>query len=147
MIEKIKKRYKIGYTSGVFDMFHVGHLNIIMKSKELCDFLIVGVTTDEMAQYKNKKPIIPLEERMRIVEAIKYVDQVIPQKTLHKFDVWEVYKFDVIFVGSDWKGTTKWNDLEIQFKKIGTDVIYFDYTPAISSTLLREKLEASKKIK
>src|SRR5690554_2830226 len=103
------KKYKIGYTTGVFDMFHIGHLNILKKSKEMCDYLIVGVTTDELVSYKNTKAIIPHEERMMIVESIKYVDKVVPQDNMDKFVAWERYKFDVIFVGDDWKGTDKWN--------------------------------------
>ncbi|EJT5931354.1 adenylyltransferase/cytidyltransferase family protein [Clostridium perfringens] len=134
------KKYKIGYTTGVFDLFHIGHLNILKKAKEQCEYLIVGVTIDELVAYKNKKAVIPFEERMRIVESIKYVDKVVPQKDMNKIGAWEKYKFDVVFVGSDWKGTTQWNEYEKQFKEVGTDVIYFPYTKGTSSTKLRETL-------
>lgn len=134
--------YKIGYTTGVFDMFHIGHLNILKKAKEQCEYLIVGVTTDELVSYKNKKAIIPHKERMAIVESIKYVDKVVPQENMDKFLAWEKYRFDVMFVGSDWKGTDKWNDLEVNFKKLGVDIIYFPYTQGTSSTKLRNVLES-----
>lgn len=134
------KKYKIGYTSGVYDMFHIGHLNILKRAKEQCEILIVGVTTDELALYKNKVPIIPYEERRNIVEAIKYVDKVVPQENMNKIEAWEKYKFDVVFVGDDWKGTEKWNKIESDFKKVGVDVVYFPYTQGTSSTILREKL-------
>ena len=135
-------KYKIGYTTGVFDMFHIGHLNILKKAKEQCEYLIVGVTTDELVSYKNKKAIIPHKERMAIVESIKYVDKVVPQENMDKFLAWEKYRFDVMFVGSDWKGTDKWNDLEVNFKKLGVDIIYFPYTQGTSSTKLRNVLES-----
>lgn len=133
-------KYKIGYTTGVFDMFHIGHLNILKRAKEQCDFLIVGVTTDELVSYKNKKAIIPHSERMAIVESIKYVDKVVPQENMNKILAWEKYKFDVMFVGSDWKGTEKWNNFEKQFREVGVDIIYFPYTKGTSSTKLREVL-------
>ena len=106
------KKYKIGYTSGVYDMFHIGHLNLIRKAKEQCDFLIVGVTTDELAQYKKKTPIIPFEERIQIVEALKYVDMAVPQENMDKLAACKRYNAEVIFVGDDWKGTDKWNKIE-----------------------------------
>ncbi len=134
------KKYKIGYTSGVFDMFHIGHLNILKKAKENCDYLIVGVTTDELALYKNKVPIIPFSERRQIVEAIRYVDMVIPQENMNKKIVCQKYNVDAIFVGDDWKGTEKWNNIESELNQIGTDVVYFPYTKGTSSTILREKL-------
>ncbi|MEI5907395.1 adenylyltransferase/cytidyltransferase family protein [Bacillus spongiae] len=137
---------KIGYTTGVFDMFHVGHLNLIKRAKEQCDYLIVGVTTDELVSYKNKKAIIPHKERMEIVENIKYVDQVVPQVNMNKMEAWKKYNFDVMFVGSDWKGTEKWNEYEKQFASIGVDIIYFPYTKGTSSTQLRETLEKIKNI-
>lgn len=133
----INMKYKRGYTTGVFDMFHIGHLNILKRAKEMCDHLIVGVTTDELVSYKNCKAIIPFKERCMIVESIKYVDEVVPQSTMDKMIAWEKYKFDVMFVGSDWKGTDKWNNLEIMFKKINVDIIYFPYTEGTSSTQLR----------
>lgn len=134
------KKYNVGYTTGVFDMFHIGHLNILKNAKSQCEKLIVGVTTDELAQYKHKTPIIPYNERAEIVSAIKYVDKVVPQETMDKMEAYERLKFDVIFVGDDWKGTDKWNKIESDLKAIGVDVVYFPYTQGTSSTILREKL-------
>lgn len=134
------KKYKVGYTTGVYDMFHIGHLNILKKAKAMCEYLIVGVTTDELAKYKNKVPIIPFNERIAIVEAIKYVDKVVPQESMDKYAAWKNLKFNAIFVGDDWKGTKKWNDLEKQFGEIGVDIVYFPYTKGTSSTILREKV-------
>ena len=131
---------KIGYTTGVFDLFHIGHLNLLKRAKENCDFLIVGVTVDELVAYKHKKAVIPFEERKAIVEAIKYVDKVVPQTTMDKMAAFEEHRFDVMFVGDDWKGTDKWNELEKQFKNIGVEIQYFPYTKGTSSTLLNEVL-------
>lgn len=122
-------------------MFHIGHLNILKKAKENCDYLIVGVTTDELVSYKNTKAIIPHEERMEIVESIKYVDKVVSQNTMDKMEAWNKYKFDVMFVGSDWKGTEKWNKFEKEFVEVGVDILYFPYTKGTSSTKLRGVLE------
>ena len=136
------KKYKIGYTTGVYDMFHIGHLNILKKAKEQCDYLIVGVSTDELVQaYKNKTPIIPFEERAAIVNSIKYVDFVVPQKTMDKYDAWKELHFDVIFHGDDWKNTDTYNEIEEKLKKEGVEFVYFPYTSGISSTTLREKLK------
>jgi glycerol-3-phosphate cytidylyltransferase len=131
----------IGYTTGVFDMFHVGHLNILKKAKEQCDFLIVGVSTDELVlKEKNKLPIIPLKDRMEIVSAIKYVDQVVVQPDKDKMKAWERHHFDKMFVGSDWKGTPKWIEYEEAFKPLNVEIVYFSYTEGVSSTLLRTKI-------
>lgn len=138
------KKYKVGYTTGVYDMFHVGHLNLLKRAKEQCDFLIVGVTTDELVSYKGTKAVIPFEDRCQIVEAIRYVDKVVPQENMDKMQAWENYKFDVMFVGDDWKGTEKWNQLEKDFAKVGVDIVYFPYTKKISSTKLREQLKNNK---
>lgn len=135
------KKYKVGYTTGVYDMFHIGHLNILKRAKEQCEFLIVGVTADELVSYKNKKAVIPHNERMAIVESIKYVDKVVPQENMDKMQAWENYKFDVMFVGSDWQGTDKWNEFERQFAEVGVDIVYFPYTKGTSSTQLREVLQ------
>lgn len=135
------KKYKVGYTTGVYDMFHVGHLNLLEKAKAQCDYLIVGVTTDELTSYKNKTAVIPFEDRCRIVEAIRYVDKVVPQVNMDKMAAWEKYKFDVMFVGDDWKGTDKWNKIEQDFKEVGVDIVYFEYTKKVSSTMLREKIQ------
>lgn len=139
------KKYNIGYTTGVFDMFHIGHLNILKKAKEQCDFLIVGVSTDELVYLsKNKKTIIPFEERIEIVKSIKYVDKVVPQVDKNKLAAYDKYKFDVMFVGDDWKNSELFNNVEKELKKHNVDVIYFPYTTGISSTLLRKKLEGAK---
>lgn len=132
----------VGYTTGVFDMFHIGHLNILRRAKEQCDFLIVGVSTDELVQHdKNKTPIIPFDERCKIVEAIKYVDKVVPQYDKNKFGAWEKYKFHKMFVGSDWQGSVAWNQFEAQFKPLGVEIVYLSHTDGISSSILREKLD------
>ena len=122
-------------------MFHIGHLNILRRAKAQCDYLIVGVSTDELVQHdKNKTPIIPFADRCAIVEAIKYVDKVIPQPDKNKFAAWERYHFNKMFVGSDWKGTETWKRFEAQFAPVGVEIIYLDHTDGISSTILRDKL-------
>lgn len=127
----------IGYTTGVYDMFHIGHLNIIKRAKEQCDFLIVGVSTDELVQKeKGKTPVIPFEERVEIVSALKYVDKVVPQFDKNKFKAWEKYHFNKMFVGSDWKGSPQWNAFEKQFAPFGVEIIYLPHTDGISSTKL-----------
>ena len=102
----------VGYTTGVFDLFHIGHLNILKKASNHCDYLIVGVTVDELVKYKFKTAVIPYEERSKIVESIKYVDKVVPQTNIDKLKAWEEYKFNKLFVGSDWKGNDKWKSYE-----------------------------------
>ncbi len=132
----------IGYTTGVFDMFHIGHLNILRRAKEQCDYLIVGVSTDELVQHdKNKTPIIPFKNRCAIVEAIKYVDQVVPQFDKNKFGAWEKLHFNKMFVGSDWQGTPQWEGFEKQFKPLGVDIVYIPHTEGISSSILRNLLK------
>lgn len=127
----------IGYTCGVYDMFHIGHLNILKNCKGMCDKLIVGVTTDELVDYKNKKVVIPFEDRIEIVRSIKYVDVAIAQKDMDKVAACKKLKVDYLFVGDDWYETDKWKEYEKELKKIGTKVIYFPYTDKISSTKLR----------
>jgi glycerol-3-phosphate cytidylyltransferase len=132
---------KIGYTTGVFDLFHIGHLNILKRAKLECDYLIVGITTDDLAlSAKNKKPVIPFTERMEIIESIKFVDEVVPQTNYDKIEAWNNLKFDLMFVGNDWKGTEKWNQIEKDFNKCGVEIIYFSYTSHTSSTILRDVL-------
>ena len=131
----------IGYTSGVFDLFHIGHLNLLMNAKSMCDQLIVGVTTDNLVAYKNKKAVIPYQERLEIVRSIKYVDATVAQESMDKFKVWEKLKFDVLFVGDDWFETPKWKEIEEQFKEVGVKVVYFPYTKSTSSTILNSTLE------
>jgi len=135
------KKYKIGYTTGVYDMFHVGHLNILKRAKEQCDYLIVGVSTDELVEsYKNKTPVIPFEDRIAIVESIKYVDEAVPQVSMDKFDAWEKYKYNVIFHGDDWKNSKLYNEIENKLKAVGVEFVYFPYTKKVSSTMLKEKI-------
>lgn len=127
----------IGYTTGVYDMFHIGHLNIIKRAKEKCDYLIVGVSTDELVEKeKNKTPVIPFEERLEIVSAIRFVDKVVPQTDKNKFEAWRKYHFNKMFVGSDWKGTSQWDKFEKQFAPYGVEIVYLPHTDGISSTKL-----------
>lgn len=132
----------IGYTTGVFDLFHIGHLNILRRAKEQCDYLIVGVSTDELVEeYKHKRPVICYEERKQIVEAIRYVDKVVPQVNRDKYAAWEEIGFHKMFVGDDWKGSPLFNELEIKFKSHGVDIVYFPYTQGTSSTKLSKVLD------
>lgn len=136
------KKYRIGYTTGVFDMFHIGHLNILKKAKEQCDYLIVGVSTDEnVISYKHKTPVIPYEQRVAIVEAIKYVDMVVPQTNMDKFEAWQRLHFDVMFHGSDWKGSSMFNEVQRKLASVGCDVVFLPHTDGVSSTILKEKVE------
>lgn len=129
----------VGYTTGVFDMFHIGHLNILRRAKERCDYLIVGVSTDEVVEsYKHHKPIIPFEQRAAIVEAIKYVDEVVPQTTMDKTEFLKSRHFDVMFHGDEWKGTDLYNKYEKEFAKYGARIEYLSHTEGISSSMLRE---------
>ncbi len=133
---------KIGYATGVFDMFHVGHLNLLRRAKLECDYLIVGVSTDELVmQLKSRKPIIPFDERIEIVQNIKCVDEAVPETSADKLVAWNNLKFDITFKGDDWKGSEKWNLLEAEFTNLGVSVVYFPYTTHISSTTLRTVLE------
>ena len=131
----------IGYTTGVFDLFHVGHLNILKNAKSMCDKLIVGITTDEMMMsYKKKNTVIPFEERCEIVSAIEFVDLVLPQSNMNKIEAWEKLKFNKMFVGDDWYKNKKWEDYEKQLKEHNVEIIYFPYTKKTSSTLINEIL-------
>lgn len=133
----------IGYTTGVYDMFHIGHLNILKRAKEQCDYLIVGVSTNELVQTeKNKTPIICYEERAEIVKAIKYVDKVVPQVDKNKFVAWKNLQFDKMFVGSDWEGSPQWLKYEEQFKPVGVQIIYLPHTNGISSTKLTQLIKS-----
>lgn len=132
----------IGYTAGVFDLFHVGHLNIIQRASAGCDYLIVGVSTDDLAaELKGRPPVVPLVERMEIVQSIRGVDHVVPQVDLDKVQAWRNLRFDIIFVGDDWRGTERWIAYEEEFSRVGVEVVYFPYTRTTSSTLLREVAE------
>ena len=131
----------IGYTAGVFDLFHIGHLNLLKNAKGMCDKLIVGVTTDELVAYKNKKAVIPFEERLEIVRSIKYVDAVVAQKDMDKLTMCRELKADVLIVGDDWYNTPKWNAYEKEFAEYGIKIVYFPYTQGTSSTLINETLK------
>jgi glycerol-3-phosphate cytidylyltransferase len=130
----------IGYTSGVYDLFHIGHLNLLKNAKAMCDKLIVGVSSDELVSYKNKKAVINHAERMEIIRNIKQVDAVVPQNDMDKFKMWERLKFDVMFVGDDWFQSEKWNELDQKFSSVGVKIIYFPYTQETSSTLINQTL-------
>ena len=137
------KKEIVGYTTGVFDLFHIGHLRILQRAKSRCDKLIVGVSTDELVQsYKNKKPVIPFEERNEIVSALKCVDEIIPQTHRDKIAAYHEIKFDVMFVGSDWKGSDLFNKVEAELAGYGVTVVYFEYTNNVSSTALQSTLQA-----
>lgn len=134
----------IGYTTGVFDLFHIGHLNLLKNAKGLCDKLIVGVTTDELVSYKNKKAVIPFEERIEIVRNIQYVDAVVPQENMDKLEACKKLKCDVMFVGDDWYDTPKWTDIEKELNEVGVKVVFFPYTKGVSSTLINEILKGER---
>lgn len=129
-----------GYTAGVFDLFHIGHVNILRNARALCDRLIVGVTVDELVRYKNKTAVIPYVERIEIVRACRYVDAAVSQTEIDKFSAWERLKFDVLFVGDDWHGSKQWKEYESKLNDVGARVIYLPYTGATSSTTLKDTL-------
>ena len=136
------KKYKIGYTQGVYDMFHVGHLNLLNQAKMYCETLIVGVNSDDLVKsYKNKMPVVNSNDRKKIVENIKAVDKAIIVDTLDKMEIRKTIDFDVVFIGDDWKGNNRWIETEKLLKTIGVDLIYIPYTKNISSTLLRDVKE------
>lgn len=141
----MRKKPIIGYTTGVYDLFHIGHLNLLKSAKGLCDKLIVGVTVDELVSYKGTKAIIPFEERIEIVRSIKYVDSAIPQYEIDKVETCKKLKADYLFVGDDWYETESWKSYEERLAEYGTKVIYLPYTKKISTTLLKEKLKDNKK--
>ena len=130
----------IGYTTGVYDLFHIGHLNLLKNAKGLCDKLIVGVTVDKLVAYKHKRAIIPFEDRLEIVRSIKYVDAAIPQEDIDKFAAWEKLKFDILFVGDDWYQSDSWRAMEEKFRGVGVKVVYFPYTKGVSSTVISRAL-------
>lgn len=130
----------IGYTTGVFDLFHVGHLNLLKNAKGMCDKLIVGVTVDDLVEYKNKKAMIPFEDRIEIVRSIKYVDAAIPQYDMDKLTACKKLGATILFVGDDWYATDKWKEYEKEFMKCGISIVYFPYTQGISSTKINNAL-------
>ena len=136
------KKYKIGYTQGTFDLFHIGHLNLINNAKKYCDYLIVGVNSDELVmQYKNKKTNINENDRATIVGAIKGVDKVVITKTLDKMAVHKSINFDAIFIGDDWKGNDRWKKTEEELANINVDVVFLPHTDGISTTMLTQIIE------
>jgi glycerol-3-phosphate cytidylyltransferase len=135
------KKKIVGYTSGVYDLFHIGHVNLLRNARSMCDHLIVAVTSDELVSYKYKKAIVPFTERVEIVRSVKYVDTVVGQYDMDKFAAWKKLKYDKMFVGDDWFETTEWKKYERQFAKVGVPVIYIPYTQGTSSTMLNDVLE------
>lgn len=130
--------YIIGYTQGVYDMFHVGHLNLLNNAKKYCDYLMVGVNADELVRaYKQKIPVINEADRLAIVDNIRAVDECFLVHTLNKVDIYHQHPFDVIFIGSDWKGSVRWQQTEKDMKELGVGFIYLPYTQGVSSTGLR----------
>lgn len=131
----------IGYTTGVYDLFHIGHLNLLKNAKGMCDRLIVGVTIDELVAYKGKKSMIPFEDRIEIVRSCKYVDAAVPQYDMDKLAACKKLGASVLFVGDDWYGTEKWVEYERDFAKEGIRIVYFPYTRGVSSTQITKALE------
>ena len=142
----MKKQIILGYTTGVFDLFHVGHVRLLKKAKSLCDKLIVGVSSDKLVKkYKNKYPIISQKERIEVVKSNEYVDYVVSQNTLDKFISWKKLKYDLVFVGDDWFATTKWKQLDKKFNDLGVRIIYLPYTKGTSSTKINNILDKVRK--
>ncbi len=136
----MEKKQVIGYTTGVYDLFHVGHLNLLRNAKGMCDKLVVGVTVDELVKYKGKEAFIPFEDRIEIVRSIKYVDAAIPQYDMDKLTTCKKLGASILFVGDDWYDTEKWNKYEEEFAKEGIKIVYFPYTKGISSTKINKAL-------
>lgn len=132
----------IGYTTGVYDLFHIGHLNLLKNAKGLCDKLVVGVTVDDLVAYKGKHPMIPFEDRIEIVRSIRYVDAAVPQYDMDKLKACKELGATVLFVGDDWYGTDKWKAYEKEFNKEKIKIVYFPYTKGISSTQITKALKA-----
>lgn len=134
----------IGYAPGAYDLFHVGHLNILRRAAECCDHLIAGVVTDEvLLQAKGKSPVVPFEERLEVVASIRYVAEVVPDTHVDKFDSWREFQYDILFKGDDWRGTQRADLLERQLTRVGARIIYFPYTRKTSSTMLRRVATAA----
>ena len=135
------KKVTIGYTTGVYDLFHIGHLNLFKNAKGLCDKLIVGVTVDELVSYKGKQAMIPFEDRIELVRNCKYVDAAVPQYDMDKLTACKKLGATFLFVGDDWYGTEKWREYERQFSEEGIKIVYFPYTKGTSSTQIRKALD------
>lgn len=135
----------IGYTTGVFDLFHIGHLNLLKNAKGMCDKLIVGVTVDELVAYKGKQSMIPFEDRIELVRSCRYVDAAVPQYDMDKLSACKKLGAEFLFVGDDWYGTDKWKEYEKHFETEGIKIVYFPYTKGISSTKIDEALNVVRK--
>ena len=134
------KKYKIGYTQGTFDMFHIGHLNLLHQASELCDSLIVGVNRDQLVnEYKHKVPVVNERDRAAIVAELRCVDKVVLCDTLSKTNAWQRLHFDAVFIGNDWQGNDRWRKTENDLKPLGAEVVYLQHTDGVSSSLLRTK--------
>lgn len=137
----------IGYTTGVYDLFHVGHLRLLRRASELCERLVVGVTSDDLSlRAKGKLPVIPLSERIEIVVALPFVSEVVVQHTLDKVSAWETVRFNKLFVGSDWQGTPEWNDYEKRLLNVGAKIVYLPYTAGVSSTVILQRAAALEEV-
>lgn len=134
----------IGYTAGVYDLFHIGHLNLLKNAKGMCDKLVVGVTTDDLVEYKGKRAMIPFEDRLEIVRSIKYVDAVVPQYNMDKLTMCKKLGATILFVGDDWYATEKWNQYEKEFAENNIRIVYFPYTKGVSSTKITQALHDSR---
>lgn len=140
-IERMKNKMLIGYTTGVYDLFHIGHLNLLKNAKSMCDKLIVGVTVDELVTYKGKKAMIPFEDRIEIVRSCKYVDAAVPQYDMDKLSACKKLGAQMLFVGDDWYGTEQWTKYERDFRRAEIQIIYFPYTKGVSSTQIQKALD------
>ncbi|GAU69256.1 glycerol-3-phosphate cytidylyltransferase [Streptomyces sp. NBRC 110611] len=135
--------HRVGYAPGVYDLFHVGHLNILRHARSRCDYLVAGVVSDEMARRaKGRTPVVPLTERLEIIRSIRFVDAAFVETVPDKLDTWRQVRFDVLFKGDDWRGTAKGDKLERDFATVGVEVRYFPYTVHTSSSLLRKALDS-----
>ena len=143
--QELNKNMVIGYTTGVYDLFHIGHLNLLKNAKGMCDKLIVGVTVDELVAYKGKQSMIPFEDRIEIVRSCKYVDAAVPQYDMDKLTACKKLGAKMLFVGDDWYGTEKWQAYEKEFEEAGIKIVYFPYTKGVSSTKINEALKAVRK--
>jgi glycerol-3-phosphate cytidylyltransferase len=132
----------VGYVPGAFDMFHIGHLNLLRRARLECDYLIAGVVSDAVAlEQKGRQPVIPEDERIEIVGSIRFVDEVHMEQTTDKFRTWEIVRFDVVFKGDDWQGSAKWTELATRFEAVGVRVEYLPYTPHASTSERRQQLD------
>ena len=135
------KKYKVGYTQGTYDLFHMGHLNLLRNAKSQCDRLILGVNKDNLVfEYKNKVPVINELERCEIIKELRCVDDVVLCETLDKTEAWNRLHFDAVFIGDDWKGNPRWVQTEIDLAKVGADVVYLKHTDGISSSMIKDKM-------